>query len=278
MLNVEIAGVMVSDTAMIVSGRTVQPGSPAGAGWLKLCPFCEAELPPQAVVRPGHCGGAECQQAHVRLLQHRKEVMWQEGYRTRAAEYAVQFGAERAVLVPFQNEALVPLPKTRRAEFLTHLRQIVAEAFGAAVPDEMVEGEVQTEQALDRAACATCQGFCCRQGAARNAFLYAHTISEQRSREPELTAEKVMERYEASLPEVSVDGSCVFHGGQGCVLPRQWRGETCNQFHCKEIYTAADVLEEIGGGAVLVVGERDGEARALGHLDEAGNWTHGGYL
>jgi hypothetical protein len=38
--------------------------------------------------------------------------------------------------------------------------------------------------------------------------------------------------YVARVPAATVPGSCVFHGADGCGLPREMRSDTCNRYLC----------------------------------------------
>jgi hypothetical protein len=42
-----------------------------------------------------------------------------------------------------------------------------------------------------------------------------------------------MALYADAVPERSVERSCVFHGEQGCALPRELRSHTCNSYFCR---------------------------------------------
>ena len=38
--------------------------------------------------------------------------------------------------------------------------------------------------------------------------------------------------YIDQMPEVGYEGSCIFHGKQGCTLDRSLRSDVCNSYFC----------------------------------------------
>ncbi len=150
--------------------------------------------------------------------------------------------------VPWQGRAVEPLPEARRAEFADHLREIVAEAFSRPVPqDDPGRNEAERDvPPLVATACAACRGQCCSRGGT-TAFLQATDIARWRQRDPEATAEEVLDWYLGMLPAESIGDACVFQGAQGCALPRDRRGDPCNAYHCRSLR----ILRE------LIVGESD---------------------
>lgn len=83
------------------------------------------------------------------------------------------------------------------------------------------------------ASCATCRGSCCREGLAAHAFLKPAELTWMRLENPEITAEQMVTYYTSFLPEQHEAGSCLFHGDDGCQLPRKARARICNNFLCK---------------------------------------------
>jgi hypothetical protein len=42
----------------------------------------------------------------------------------------------------------------------------------------------------------------------------------------------VLRLYVERVPPVSYEGSCIFHGKQGCTLDRSLRSDVCNSYFC----------------------------------------------
>ena len=47
-----------------------------------------------------------------------------------------------------------------------------------------------------------------------------------------LDARAVLRLYVERVPEVGYEGSCIFHGKQGCTLDRSLRSDVCNSYFC----------------------------------------------
>lgn len=170
-------------------------------------------------------------------------------------------------LAPFIDLPLRPLPEDRRAAFVDHLTEIIDAAFATADgisptleppeddPDYTTRLAHETpEPFVLNAACIACQGDCCTLGGGRHAFLTKETITYQRWRDPEITKEALTERYLSAFPEVSVIGSCVYHGPQGCTLDRPLRANICNSFQCLARRELADAVARRPGTGAVVAG------------------------
>ncbi len=136
--------------------------------------------------------------------------------------------------VPAYGGRLEPLPATRRRAFAAHLRTIVAEAFAEPAPRVRSTSSKTVPLAATEAACATCRGRCCAHGG-EHAYLDEDTIRRVARTWPELGARGVAALYRARLAKESFAGSCVFHGAQGCRLPRELRSDLCNDFYCNAL-------------------------------------------
>jgi hypothetical protein len=47
-----------------------------------------------------------------------------------------------------------------------------------------------------------------------------------------LDVRAVLRLYVERVPEVGYEGSCIFHGKQGCTLDRELRSDVCNSYFC----------------------------------------------
>jgi hypothetical protein len=77
----------------------------------------------------------------------------------------------------------------------------------------------------------------------------------RRARE-ELNARAVLRLYVERVPSDGYDGSCVFHGAQGCTLDRSLRSDVCNSYFC----TALGNYVKNGGAptdVMVIAGEGD---------------------
>lgn len=174
-------------------------------------------------------------------------------------------------IAPYIDVPVVPLPSSRRSEFLEHLQSVIEESFAdceedaepPAPPDtdpdyaRRLQEEAPERKVLDTA-CIACQGDCCMQGRASNAFLKKETIDYIRWRRPEMTSDQILDMYVSFLPQESVGESCVYHGDKGCVLQRDIRADICNSFQCTfRTALAREYDAKPGHGAVVAGISRD---------------------
>lgn len=91
-----------------------------------------------------------------------------------------------------------------------------------------------TYDALVDQACSTCRGFCCFAG--RNHAFLKHSDMRRTMRDKQLASvEALVSDYLSYLPEQSVEDSCLFHGPQGCGMPRRMRSDMCNTTLCPSL-------------------------------------------
>ena len=79
-------------------------------------------------------------------------------------------------------------------------------------------------------------------------------MARVRGDRPDLEARAILMLYIENVPRVGYDGSCLFHGGQGCTLPRSLRSDVCNSYFC------AGLASYLSGGdtespVVVIAGE-----------------------
>lgn len=137
------------------------------------------------------------------------------------------------------------LPEDRKTKFAEHIRNALQGAL-SMIADPVASRSVLVEYShRDHESetkpilpvingCTTCQGFCCRNGG-ETAFLSAGQFAWQLLSDPTLTIEAIEGWYLGRLPEMSMEGSCVYHTQQGCSLSRLQRASICNDFHCWEM-------------------------------------------
>jgi hypothetical protein len=147
-------------------------------------------------------------------------------------------GGNQAVMVPLNQRALVPTSPERARRLRRHLiaslraMRTMKDPKGSvsplrSEPDEFV-GKVA------RAACTVCKGWCCK-GGGDHAYLDERVMARVRNARTELDARAVLRLYVERVPAAGYDGSCVFHGAEGCTLDRSLRSDVCNSYFCGDL-------------------------------------------
>lgn len=85
------------------------------------------------------------------------------------------------------------------------------------------------------------------------AYIDDATLLRFAAANPSLDEKGIVHAYSSRLPRRSMQGSCVFHGTQGCTLPRDMRSATCNQYHCAQLRQ----LQSIEGARMLITAATD---------------------
>jgi len=177
------------------------------------------------------------------------------------------------VMLPAIRRPLTELPELRKQAFRAHLLQMIDEATTDpnANPEERTSSEAAPAVAavLDRA-CGLCQGACCTT-AGTHAYVTAQTIRGYLRLHPGAKPGDVLERYLSSVPERTIEGSCVFHGPMGCVLPREIRGDTCNWFFCLELRKYRQGANETGSASAFLVAATPETIQASELIDRNGS-------
>lgn len=155
------------------------------------------------------------------------------------------------VVIPTGHHQQVALKPERIEKYRAHLEDIISEAFAYssvdAVPrdsnheswDKLQEQEAlftrlpRLKQISDQF-CALCKGGCCARGQ-EHGYLSASSMRRLLDADSSLTADQLLDAYLSRLAESSTVNACINQGPQGCVLPRELRSNTCNQFYCGSI-------------------------------------------
>jgi hypothetical protein len=155
------------------------------------------------------------------------------------------------VIVPRNDKPLAPTPPER----VRRLRDHLARTLLAVKPSESSPAPVRPEPEgfaarIAQTACAMCGGWCCRNGA-DDGFLDEATLARGGFG---LSAAEVLELYLGRVPAIGCQGSCIFHGKDGCTLDRSMRSDVCNAHYCGGLLAYLN-----GGGApeptVVIAGE-----------------------
>ena len=142
------------------------------------------------------------------------------------------------VMVPRNDKAVVPTSNERVRRLRKHL-VVALRALRTIKNHKRSVSPLRPEPEgfagrVARAACSLCKGWCCRNGA-DHAFLDEVTMARVRRARLTLDAPTVLRLYLERVPEVGYEGSCIFHGKQGCTLDRSLRSDVCNSYFCDEL-------------------------------------------
>jgi len=144
-------------------------------------------------------------------------------------------------VIPATQRPVTCLPQERRSALDDHLKSLIAEAHEKrkaspgdrsddAAPTVALEANSKPLPIVQEA-CATCQGNCCISGG-DNAYLTAKTIIRYSNEHPDLEPHEVRDAFLSHVEERTIENSCIYHGQNGCGLPRDARSTTCNEFEC----------------------------------------------
>lgn len=161
-------------------------------------------------------------------------------------------------IVPANLSAVVAFDSERRESFEAHLRELAGQLSpeGRSVrvspqADRRAQAEI-VERAAFGAACELCRGGCCQSGAANQAFIDGPMLELYLERHPKASADSVIDAYLEFLPDQAVEGSCLYHGDQGCTLPRQMRHHICNITRCSALRDL-DQAEQAGRTTAVAI-------------------------
>lgn len=240
------------------------------------CQHCDGPLTTHRERREKYCGKIQCRgpyikQAHAaakaakeneRAVRDRHADCVRELLNHCAEEPLRQADDTRLIVVPSLEANVVKQPQERIDEFRDNLEDAASRALSEIRTDihrEMLQNTFSPTDVGDVNlaiinACTTCRGKCCLQGAG-HAFLKSTELAKRLLDEPEQTPETLVEDYMSRVPEYAYEGSCLFHGAEGCVLPREVRSSTCNSFRCTGI---VDALPFASTSEATVVAAVDG--------------------
>jgi hypothetical protein len=139
------------------------------------------------------------------------------------------------VMVPRNVRPLVATSSERarrlRGHLVATLRALRTMKDRGLSASPVESDRVGFEAVVAHAACGLCKGWCCK-GGGEHAYVDEATIARVRRERPELNALAVARLYSERVPTVGYEGSCIFHGRQGCTLDRSLRSDVCNSYFC----------------------------------------------
>jgi hypothetical protein len=167
--------------------------------------------------------------------------------------------AGTTVAVPLNRKKLSPTSPDRVRRIREHLVRSLRDLRTMKRPEQNASplrpeppgfaGEVA------RVGCSLCGGFCCK-GGGEHAYLDERDMARVRQARPEMEARAIIRLYIERVPAEGYDGSCVFHGPQGCTLDRSLRSDVCNSYFCNAL---RDFVNAARGADSVVVTAGDGE-------------------
>jgi hypothetical protein len=139
------------------------------------------------------------------------------------------------VMVPRSVKTLVQTPPERVQRLRRHLLAVLRRSptsgeFGHPASPARPEPDGFAAR-VARAACALCEGWCCKNGE-DDGFLDERTVARVRHARETLAARAVLRLYLERVPKAGYQSSCIFHGKQGCTLDRSLRSDVCNSYFC----------------------------------------------
>jgi hypothetical protein len=166
------------------------------------------------------------------------------------------------VAVPLSRKKLSPTSPERVRRIREHLVRSLRDLRTMKCPEQNASplrpeppgfaGEVA------RVSCSLCGGFCCK-GGGEHAYLDERDLARVRQARPELEARAIIRLYIERVPAEGYDGSCVFHGPQGCTLDRSLRSDVCNSYFCNALRDFVNAAR--GADSVVVVAGNGEETR-----------------
>jgi hypothetical protein len=179
------------------------------------------------------------------------------------------------VMVPRSDKVLVQTPPERVRRLRRHLivtlraiRTMKDAKHTVSPPCPEPEGFAAH---VASTACGLCRGWCCKNGE-DDAFLDEPTLLRVRRANPALNARSILLLFIGRVPADACQGSCIFHGKQGCTLDRSLRSDVCNSYFC------GGLQNYLAGGdtttpAVVIAGE-GGKMRTSPVLTPGVNTPH----
>jgi hypothetical protein len=187
----------------------------------------------------------------------------------------------RVIQIPHLRLQGTKPAEQRRLAFRDFLNQLISKlsvddagpkAEGAGSDSSVQPDSAPNTEALAvlSTACGLCQGFCCQNGG-QHAYLSVQTIRRYMARHPGLRPDDVLDDYLACVGEVSMEGSCLFHGPSGCGLPREMRSDVCNRYYCEGLKEFQKALTPEGPVRVFLAATQGDTVMDTVFCDEHGS-------
>ena len=217
------------------------------------CRFCGRALSALQRQRGEHCTEAACRHAAQQARQQRLD----NGVgRSTLEEATARLGRAPAALLWLRECPTRQVPiSARRADAHRAFLQSLAGTDGAAAVPGLPEPPAAVAPAgpQEGRLCAQCRGRCCNEGGANHAFITLPQLLRWQRREAGRTLQHAVAFFMAALPPRHTQHSCLYHGPQGCGLPREDRAEICNSHACNSLQQMRGVLREEPAAAFAAV-------------------------
>ena len=198
---------------------------------------------------------------HRDLAERTSRRAQDERLRVRVAEALGLAGPQKVHLValPTAKERMEPVSQDRRELLAANI-----EAEFAARKDRTRVPKTPTplDDASLLAVCGTCRGACCKWGE-DHAYLTRAVLSRVKAERRIASNATLLQAYLERIPETSREGSCIYHGEDGCALPRSMRSETCNRFVCHPLKQLGRDFSQPGYAQLAVSSGGEGAERVL---------------
>jgi hypothetical protein len=230
-------------------------GAPIGALARGRCRYCDRSLSALERFRGDVCDAMDCRRRAADALTRAQRQADLEAARAEAARAWGTPALASAPLLWLKHHASAFAPP--RASDLADLREALmaleGDAVGVAPGDDAEPAPGTPLAALGGHLCALCRGRCCRLGLRGNAFLAAEQLRDWLALQPGAGWTDAVDHYLGFVGAEHLEQSCLFHGAQGCTLPRERRSAICNSFACD---TLAHLRDSAAAqpGLVAVIG------------------------
>ncbi len=181
--------------------------------------------------------------------------------RTKVAEHLELAGIEKVevVVLPALEVRMEPVTRARKGLLAASLD---AELYARRDRTKTPQTPTPLDDASLGAVCRTCRGACCKAGE-NHAFLTRAVLSRVKKERRFATDASLLESYLDQVPTLARRGSCIYHGADGCALPRTMRSETCNRFLCYPLKQLGKDFSRAGYAQLVVSPVAKSEDRML---------------
>jgi hypothetical protein len=241
----------------------------------RSCRWCGRPLSALARVRGEVCDAMDCRRRDIdaRAQARRNAELDAARHAAALAWDAPALAAAPLLWLRHHGSDLAATGDAERAGLRAHLLALESDAQTPQGDASATAGAPST--ALGGQLCAWCRGRCCRLGLQGHAYLEARDLRAWLARQDGASWVDAVEHWLAFVGSEHLHGSCLFHGPQGCSLPRERRSDVCNRFECATLEQARDVSEP---QAVAVVGIVDARAiRGAASVSATGSRALPGY-
>ena len=223
---------------------------PARAGRAPAaCRWCGQALSALARVRGDVCDAMDCRRREADVRAQSRRTADLEAERAAAAEAWNLPALASAPVLWLRHHAhdLAPPAPSDIAELRAHLMALEHDDGPPHDADDAPASDAPSP-AIASELCALCRGRCCRQGLQGHAFLEPRDLRGWLAQRSGAGWADAVDHYLQFVATEHLQASCLFHGAQGCTLPRERRSEVCNRFAC----AALDQLRDVADPVVVV--------------------------